>query len=644
MSKIEVNKEEFLDKYADYVNKINSIGSELTNDCDFGVIKNSSEVVNAFVLAYQDLYFAVRKAKLVMIKDWVAFRMCIEELDLFDSYLAASLSGAPGSGNAATEMAKYLSGVLLNSSVSLETELANIGDDCCYPEVSNVCFVTIRSDNNINLIDAIVPRLESVISGCEEYYNKIMELRSEISSVVSCKTSDNFISYMCNTQPSIVQKLMTIASEFKEDLLDYEQAYRYKLPDEGTFTLKYDELSDASEDIDSMIESLRTTLSDANTINANVSRLPSYPNVAIKPSTLGTQYAYESICDYLTNARRRLNGILDVIDETENEFINLVNEDLSSDISILKTYLDTQCDKDISSVCFTAVNFTSRYTLPNYEELSALSGIRNEEDLYVDESNGFDYYFNRLYDENGDLIDANYEDFKEYLNRMGVDSSIVDNDMLAGINIYMSHLESLGYSRETAQQIIAEIVVADATTFTSLNHVPYDAQLAIMSNMDNSISGNFHKKSSYVIPALTEWVTNACNDNDYYYSFGGWGPGSDSDELGIPGGYDCGHFVTAAMYASGIFTSSDRPFPASVDCMEDYYCSHGFDRVPFDINDLQPGDVLIRVNYPGAHDHAAIYLGNDEYGHASTSNAAIANQVLISDINENWSFVLRYQG
>ena len=59
MSKIEVNKEEFLDKYADYVNKINSIGSELTNDCDFGVIKNSSEVVNAFVLAYQDLYFAV---------------------------------------------------------------------------------------------------------------------------------------------------------------------------------------------------------------------------------------------------------------------------------------------------------------------------------------------------------------------------------------------------------------------------------------------------------------------------------------------------------------------------------------------------------------------------------------------------------
>ena len=80
---------------------------------------------------------------------------------------------------------------------------------------------------------------------------------------------------MCNTQPSIVQKLMTIASEFKEDLLDYEQAYRYKLPDEGTFTLKYDELSDASEDIDSMIESLRTTLSDANTINANVSRSPS---------------------------------------------------------------------------------------------------------------------------------------------------------------------------------------------------------------------------------------------------------------------------------------------------------------------------------------------------------------------------------
>ena len=52
MSKIEVNKEEFLDKYADYVNKINSIGSELTNDCDFGVIKNSSEVVNAFVLDY----------------------------------------------------------------------------------------------------------------------------------------------------------------------------------------------------------------------------------------------------------------------------------------------------------------------------------------------------------------------------------------------------------------------------------------------------------------------------------------------------------------------------------------------------------------------------------------------------------------
>ena len=139
LSKIEVNKEEFLDKYADYVNKINSIGSELTNDCDFGVIKNSSEVVNAFVLAYQDLYFAVRKAKLVMIKDWVAFRMCIEELDIFDSYLAASLSGAPGSGNAATEMAKYLSAAIQNSSVSLETEIENIGDDCCANSGKTAC-------------------------------------------------------------------------------------------------------------------------------------------------------------------------------------------------------------------------------------------------------------------------------------------------------------------------------------------------------------------------------------------------------------------------------------------------------------------------------------------------------------------------
>lgn len=233
-----------------------------------------------------------------------------------------------------------------------------------------------------------------------------------------------------------------------------------------------------------------------------------------------------------------------------------------------------------------------------------------------------------LVDENGNFNAVTLESYRNMLLEMGI-MNVTDDD-IRGYLAVVEELRSRGFTDEMIAAHTYEIY-----TSGDLGAFADDPQQ--IDEYADSLSVDLRRH------AAAAWAEYAANDDGYYYVWGGWGPGQTSPDLGEPGGYDCGHFVTTAMFKAGIFTEEDQAdFPSSTDYMEGYYTQHGFESFSYsnteEYGELQPGDVLLR------NGHAAIYIGNGQIAHASTRHAPTADQVLVADNPGDWDTVLRYNG
>lgn len=105
----------------------------------------------------------------------------------------------------------------------------------------------------------------------------------------------------------------------------------------------------------------------------------------------------------------------------------------------------------------------------------------------------------------------------------------------------------------------------------------------------------------------------------YRYVYGGSTPS---------GGFDCSGFT---MYIYGLF-----------DCKLSHGASYQYNKGTYvDKSSLQPGDLVFFTPWPSGSGigHVGIYIGNDEFVHASTSTTG----VIISSLNSG-SYVSRYYG
>ena len=99
------------------------------------------------------------------------------------------------------------------------------------------------------------------------------------------------------------------------------------------------------------------------------------------------------------------------------------------------------------------------------------------------------------------------------------------------------------------------------------------------------------------------------------YVFGGNGPG----------GFDCSGFVKYCYMSSGI------NLPRMAD--EQYYATKRVSR-----HNLKTGDLVFFTTYTSGVSHVGIYIGNDDFIHASSSRG-----VVISNLNEGY-YASRYVG
>ena len=151
---------------------------------------------------------------------------------------------------------------------------------------------------------------------------------------------------------------------------------------------------------------------------------------------------------------------------------------------------------------------------------------------------------------------------------------------------------------------------------------------------------NFGSNREYTLGATVgtalDWAEEIANDNTHGYS--------QSSRWGNPN-YDCSSFVISAYEAAGIPVKEAGA--SHTGNMRDAFVKCGFEWIPgpLDVNNLQPGDVLLDMDK-----HTEIYYGNglmvgahgDKDGLDGDSSG---NEINISKYtNKNWDGVLRYVG
>lgn len=173
--------------------------------------------------------------------------------------------------------------------------------------------------------------------------------------------------------------------------------------------------------------------------------------------------------------------------------------------------------------------------------------------------------------------------------------------------------------RATEKELVKQGIVKESATPESLVGTP--AVLGIKTDGVSSLTANgtagstdnhgvTEKSKNAMIQKAVDWAVNICSNDNIGYVLGGEGPN----------GYDCTGFVSAAFVQAG--------FPGISlchgDAFDEVFTKNGFEKLQFEINALQVGDIL------DCDRHVALYVGNGKVANASTPNAELKDQIKIT--------------
>ena len=142
---------------------------------------------------------------------------------------------------------------------------------------------------------------------------------------------------------------------------------------------------------------------------------------------------------------------------------------------------------------------------------------------------------------------------------------------------------------------------------------------------------------SSVIEGAISWAVAIANDDSHGYS-------QDSKKRWGSPDYDCSSFVVSAFRVGGGLTNLNATFTGD---MKSDFLANGFKEVS--ISDRKRGDVLL--NHNSKSQHTAIYLGNNQIVHASSSETGgkygkdgdqTGKEICIRSYYGTWDTVLRY--
>lgn len=144
---------------------------------------------------------------------------------------------------------------------------------------------------------------------------------------------------------------------------------------------------------------------------------------------------------------------------------------------------------------------------------------------------------------------------------------------------------------------------------------------------------------SIVVDNAVNWALSIANDDSHGYS-------QDKNKRWGNPDYDCSSFVISAYRIGGGLKGLKSTFTGD---MKADFLANGFKQVS--ISDRRRGDVLL--NHNSKSQHTAIYLGNNQIVHASSSETGgkygkygdqTGKEICIRSFYGTWDTVLRYVG
>lgn len=532
-----------------------------------GLSECKSTTIESFEYSYDYLYNIIVDAVRLMLIDWEMAKYYIENIERFDEYYAACISGCEETAQCALIACNSLFDDADLNSTDMGLEYIPLNDNPI-----NIYCEWFISATAINDLEYIIQSLESLKESCWNYKRSIDEFSESV--IIDGNFANAMKMYISEVHIVILDKIDTVASELISAIRQYQLIYEAKFP-EGNFKLNKNEIEKTirkihsiCEQFDGVINNARGTIAKS-CVTLSVAGIISYGGNQISNSCV--DFANTTLNDSIS----KLQLVIEHVDENEQIGLELVS-DVIDDVERIKNTIEI-------------ITPMGGYRVLGYKPNSAESllfrpNLNDMEDIEIElpaYNNSLEYFAVQL------ESDANIIELaREYVRiRIGDETEVSDALIYSMIN-YFNYLKS----NWTVEQ--AEILVIYAASNYRVSLLNRNYQV-----LEQCVERQCPSPEIAPINAAN-WAMRIANDQRHGYN-------QDTRSGGID--YDCSSLVMSAYINAGVPRLELWPTSGMISNLENngfLIIGSSIDGNSISIDNLSVGDILLRDN------HTEIYVGN----------------------------------